>query len=253
MEKQVYNQNTVIYTFESKEEITKGFSSMDNIINDALETLGSNNHYRKGVIYVNDSNENNIQYILSFGPHDVDCIQIISLYQELEKIIRKMKLYFEKAGTKNLAERLKSTNEFLNLVYDNIDIDKCFALMEASNIFMSGLSLYLDNSKVFNTFNKEDQDVIMKYLDNGLIDYDNDEDEKLNSESNCSVLTSYFTGRMGDILSFSNNTGIHGELYKKNNEYVIKVKASPSENNICMEWLEPWNENINNLEHIGKI
>lgn len=253
MDKETHGDNTVIYTFSNKDELLSQFATIQNIVDDAKDTLGSKNIYNTCAIYTTRGRNDELHYLITFGPHDSDCIQILSIFGKIEQLIKKIKNYWEEKGTDRIAERLINTQEFIKLVYNKVDLEKCCPLLEAANIFMDGLSLYIDENEIFNKLEEEDRKTVMDFLDDGLLSYDENVSNDYMYEPKTANTPVYFSGRMGDIFACTQNTGMHGELYKKEDTYIIEVVATPAEANTCMEWLNPWNESISNLEHIGKI
>ena len=94
MDKETHGDNTVIYTFSNKEELFGQFDSMQSIVEDAKDTLGSKNIYNQCAIFTTRGRNDELHYIITFGPHDSDCIEVLSIFKKTERLINDIKKHW---------------------------------------------------------------------------------------------------------------------------------------------------------------
>ena len=254
MQKEIYNENTVIYTFEDRSDFFCHFHSVQDIIKDSIDTF-EEQYVGQQFALIACQKEDILYYIVSFGKHAQDCLELISLSQELAKFIQKAATYWKKSGVKDIAERLEQTSEFAGLVFDMMDLDSGKALLNADNIFMDGLDSVLQDKALCDSVPEADRQTVMEYINHGLIccegyDDTNDmSDEIYHIKNQKKTDLKYFSGMIGDIFDLSRKNNIHGDLYKKDDKYIF---ASPDEW-LCQEWLEPWYGDIRQAVQIGRL
>lgn len=278
MEKEVYNDNTIIYTFESQQEAVQQFQTIKDVTIDAIKTLDWQDPNAHS-LYFQQESEDSFRIVISLGPHAMECMQLIQLWKQIIPFIKPLYDFWEKRDMENISERLTKSRELMNLIMEfmpDMDYD---AMTFADELFTYALDQYMFDNFDDLDLSEEDVENINSAIAFGITANEDDLEEAdeivadtLQALSdNIHNLTNLqpekhirsgretknkrmsFAGRIGDIYDLSQKKDIHGEIYKANDTYVFIPKISKKEENMCIEFLTPYYGDVRNMEKIGKL